>query len=794
MKKIIFLICIAIQLANAQQSKEIIKNQIATSFSKYFENNSENVFLHLNKNKFLSNESIWFNAYVINKKDGKLNPNTTNLVVKMYNDQNELVYNSLNYVSNGITNGQIKLKEKLPTGTYFIHAYTNYMNNFIEDESSLYKIDIFDLKDQKIKKKSNAPFDLSYNIEGGNLLYQSENKIAVRAIDVNGDGFKTDNIELKDEKGVVISTIKTNEQGYGFSFLTNPNNEKYSLSLKQDKNTITKNLNSVKTIGFNISVNNNVNKENLILKIETNDISLAKYKNENLTLLINQNEKIKFIDIIIKDKTTQLIIAKNQLYEGINILRLIDNDLNLHSERIVYNETNCPKITISKKQQLKDSIIIQGKIKNKIGVFSISTNPVPENSNFNTTSSILDKIKINSYLNEEIKDLNHYLSSDDRTKKIEFDIALIHSKPKYNWINIKKGLPKLHYEFDLGVNLKGKIYNYDVEDGKLRFISKDGINYTIPVSSNGDFEFKNLVLTDSTSIFLTLLDKKERVVKTAIHSRLINNNPSFNKVLKIDPIVYDNSSSIEILNTNDQLFETNDLVLLNEIILSSKQKEKEEFRANPYSYSKDPYKITETHANTYRDVLTFLEMHGCKIERGFGEFKIRSRINGFVSTSLKNIDTLSTSGKKEALLFIDDVIIPDGSIFDGMMLDQVDEIYIDLNTPNGYGTRGLGGIIKVYSRKGYINKKQATQKTKEIIVENGFKKQHTFKNLTYTNYNHPTFKKIGAIHWSPKIYTDKNGDFEIKIPTLNQNQIKLNIQGIDNEGNVYNEEQIITIE
>lgn len=779
MKKIVFFICLSFQLANAQQAKEVLKEQIASSFSNYFENNRENIHLHFNKEQFTSNENIWFKAYVINKKDGKLNSNTTNLMIKMFNDKNELIYSGLNYVLKGVTNGYIPLKNNLPTGTYYIHTFTNYMNNFNENESSLYKIEIINTKDNSIKSKSNEAYSLSYTIEGGNLLYQAQNRIVVKVVDVNGNGIKARDILLKNEKGEIINTIETNDQGYGFSTLIEPSNEKYSLSLSSNNNTITKNLNNVKIIGYNINVNNTTNDTELFLKIETNTISLEKNKDNYFTLAINQNEKIKFIDINIKEKTTSLVIPKKELFDGINTLRLLDNNLNLLSERIIYNEISKPTLTITKTITSKDSITIFGSIKNKVGNFSLSANPIAQNTIANKSLSINEQFNINSHLNEEVKNIDYYLLKNDRTKKIAFDMLLIHNKPKYNWENIKKGVPTIRYNFDLGVNLKGRIYNYDVEKGKLRFISKDGIEYSVPVSENGDFEFKNLILTDSTTVFLTLLDEKERVVKTAIHSRLTNNNPNFNKVINITPIVYDTTISKEI-NSDIYFPKHNEIVILNEVNLTEKQEQKSnsEFR----STIDRSYKITDIEANSYRDILMFLQTHGYNVNNNFGQVNIFSR----------RPQTSLYGSRRAPLVFIDDAPIINFEILDGMPLNNVEEILID-NLAYEYGTRGVGSVIKIYLKKGYINYINTYPKTKEIIIGNGFKKQLNFQNLNYTNYNDTAFKNFGTIFWSPSIYTDLNGNFEVKIPTLNQEQIKLNIQGIDDEGNVYNEEQIIKV-
>jgi hypothetical protein len=60
-------------------------------------------------------------------------------------------------------------------------------------------------------------------------------------------------------------------------------------------------------------------------------------------------------------------------------------------------------------------------------------------------------------------------------------------------------------------------------------------------------------------------------------------------------------------------------------------------------------------------------------------------------------------------------------------------------------------------------------------------------------FNLDSFKKHGTIHWIPNIYTDNNGDFEFKIPILEQEKILLNIQGIDIDGNPYYQNKIVNV-
>ncbi len=60
-----------------------------------------------------------------------------------------------------------------------------------------------------------------------------------------------------------------------------------------------------------------------------------------------------------------------------------------------------------------------------------------------------------------------------------------------------------------------------------------------------------------------------------------------------------------------------------------------------------------------------------------------------------------------------------------------------------------------------------------------------YENPKYVSYSNESFLKYGTIDWIPNVYTDETGNFEFTIPHFNQEKLKINIQGIDNFGQLY---------
>ena len=99
----------------------------------------------------------------------------------------------------------------------------------------------------------------------------------------------------------------------------------------------------------------------------------------------------------------------------------------------------------------------------------------------------------------------------------------------------------------------------------------------------------------------------------------------------------------------------------------------------------------------------------------------------------------------------------------------------------------------VNSKKIIANKTKPTQiKSKSLEIKNGFQPYFEFENPKYLSFNNEGFEKHGTIDWIPSIYTNEDGTFEFTIPYFEQKEVLLNIQGIDNKGQLYFEN--ITIE
>jgi hypothetical protein len=396
---LIHLICVSIlflaQKANSQVDKtlEILDDKLKN----YFNLSRENINLHFSKDTYIASETIWFKGYVIDKSSGLLNAETTNVYVSLLDAQKNVLGTKLFLSSLGLLNGSWKLDKDLKSGTYYIHCFTNFMNNFEENESSIFKLEILNPNEYEVVENfetiENAIVEL--NVEGGNFIFGCDNKIGVKINNSKGKGISLKNIKVLDSKSNVINEFYTNSEGYGAFEIFNTQNEDYKIVIEDGTRKTEKKLPNVSIEGITLSANNFSNQDKIIIEIKTNPFTLDKIKNKKFKLLVHKNCEFFFSEIQINESNKKIALYKKDLFEGINYVRLLDENLISISERIIYNHlNNKTSLTLNKVKIENDSIILKGKISNS-GNLSIVTLPENTASSFKV-NSILPQIKLNS--------------------------------------------------------------------------------------------------------------------------------------------------------------------------------------------------------------------------------------------------------------------------------------------------------------------------------------------------------------------------------------------------------------
>ena len=725
----------------------------------------------------MNTEDIAFKGYIRSKNNTLLAENTTNIQLVIYDSQRQIIQKQLLFATKGTFAGGIHLNDKFKAGKYYFHFFTNWMRNFIEDDSFLQTIEIIDKK-ETYNFDSDEPnwktAEITLFPEGGSIINNMDNTVGVKITDCNQRGIQINDGVIVDSKSNEISHFHTNHSGNGVFYINPDLNETYTLKIKSDKVTISKPLPSTQETGLVISYNNNLNQQNLVVNIRMNEKGAESYANKKYNLLIHQNKNAVLKEITFNDKQTEQIVYfdKKYLSNGVNSIRLIDENLNEITERLLYHYgTMKPVTTLEARAIANDSVVLSGKTEVNQANLSVSILPA-DNTCADQKRAVMGTFYLNAYL--ETPEINNYSYYDpeNKTRKEEIELLMLNqNRSKYLWDNIKSNPPKMNYTFDKGVTISGKIEKALKPNSKFKvslFSLKDNVFEETTIDEQNNFKFENFYARDSTVFILQLMDEKNLSAYTKMSTRV----SSYTTPLNL-PIPWDNPICpvLKTPNTNFTFSAPkleDSTTQLKEIIITNNSKKQILTNTTSMSMNAQGFKIQE---GQHGNVLDFIGRNGYRtgIDNEENEAYIRNSYS-------KNSDNAPS-------VYIDDIQQTDFNFLFNLELSDVDEIYIDKSGLSDNSSRGVG-TIKIFLKNGVKNKFFKIKYT-SMIVTNGFTPNIEFKNSNFETQKE--FYYFGTLNWTPTITLKDSPNFEVKFPKGNQKEIKVQIEGFTPEGQLISE-------
>lgn len=776
----IFSILFFIQsFSQTTSNQEKIKNYIDT----YFSYDRENIHVQFNKNIYVNTEDLGFKGYVWSKNSNTPHGNTANVQLVVYNEQQEIIQKQLLFTTKGNFAGGIHLNNKFKTGKYYFHFYTNWMNNFAEDSSFMQTIEIID-KNEPYIFKTNEPIwetaTVTFFPEGGSIINDINNAIGINIRDCNQKGIEINDGIIWDSKSNEIATFRTNKKGNGVFYFVPNLNETYTLKIKSEKLTISHPLPKVQETGIIVTYNNNLPKNRLIIAVKTNEKGVELYQNKKFILLIQQNKNAIQQEINFNTKETEktLLFDKNHLANGVNSIRLIDENLNEITERLVYiNPINSPITTLQAKIIANDSIQLSGRT--EVTQANLSISVLPENNVcINQKRSIQGTFYLNNYLATPEIDNFGYYDPENKERKQDMELLMLNqTKSKFLWNNIKTNPPKINYTFDKGVTISGKVGKTLNPNSKYRIslVSiKDNVFDEAIIDRNNDFKFENFFAQDSTVFVLQMKNEKSLPVATKIEARVSPTQTMFSLPLQFDKTICTPKKSLEKSFTFTFPKTKDSIINLKEITIKSTKKEVLTHQKE-MNFMATAFKVRE---GDYGRFLDFLGRNGYRT--GLDE-------EGNVFISVNRVFTGGNSGSPT--IYIDNDILLDNNLLFNLYMNEIDEIYIDKSGNSDVVSVG-NGTIKIFLKQN-LKKDYYDIKYTSLIAKKGFAKNINFKNAQFETQNE--FYYFGTLNWSPNISIKDNPNYEIKFPKGNQKEIQVLLEGFSEDGQLISETRKIPV-
>ncbi len=777
---LIYLLC-GFTTSNAQSNTA--KDSITKVLKSYYLQERENIYVHFDKQLFFSNENIWFKGYVFDRKNSQPYFVTTNVYAILMNDKGENISEQLLFANSGTFSGHFALNENFQSGVYFIQFYTNWMNNFSEDESAVFQMTILNSQEQKIPNTNAIDYDsinISFQPEGGTLVEGVLNNIGIQINDCNEIPVGGINVEILNAASEVIKTVPINKAGFG-KFSITPTSETYKSRFTINNQQIETLLPQAIKSGIALEINNFTISGKVIAKISTNQATLNNLKNKQLTLLVHQDENASLFDINFDDGTLkkEFTFSADNLYTGFNTIRIIDADFNQLATRLLFKYPDYKASTILQIQKKSaDSITFTGKL--NYGNANISISVLPEKSLVSKEKSdIFSAFLVNPYLLKQTSTISYYLTELSRSKQFEMDLVMLNQKEEQtDWQSIRSKPPKKTHDFDFGLTIKGGINQSLTDRSKYQvkiFSLKSFINESAILNEKNEFFFSNLILADSSWVNFTLYkDSKSEEIKP--YTQILNRRRPFNKMFLTQIGRCRQEFEPMILNEMPQF--SKDIIALDDILIKGKGKPKLTYQTKFGNANLRGHKI-DTNTSAI-DLMSFIRTNGFNVSNNLGEIAITGRLK-------TTLNAAPTSPE----VYLDDRLLINLDELADMQMMEIDEIYINAHAIVASIKNNMG-VIKIYRKKaggnGYNNN------AKSLLIENGFAKITPFENALYNSTSDKGFENYGLIHWIPTIMTDANGAFGFQIPKTELRSVMLRIEGFTADGKLISETQMISLQ
>lgn len=776
--KIFWLLTLLLFQINSLAQNTVADSLLSKIPVNYFELNRKNFHLQLNKNTYLTDEDIWFKGFVFNEKLQESFTETTNVHVNLLDINGVKIASKLCFASNGIFDGNFKLNDKLISGFYYLQVYTNWSNNFSEDESSLFKVEIINTTTGKADYKLEEP-QVTFHPEGGIFVENTDNIIGISVTDCLENGIEITDAKLLDADNNEIITFKTNVLGYGQFAVNNAKNQSYKIRYNYKNKDYEKALLLPQKNGIALTVNNYANEKNVFITLKTNENTLEKEKLKDYYFVINQNDQLNFFKFKLEKTVQNITLPEGVFYDGINIIRLLDSNNNQLNERIIYKKyENTFDVNYFIVSKTKDSVKIAATFLNKVAI-GISVLP-KETKAIAGSQSIFNSLQLSSYLKKNYRGTIEFFNDPTRKNHYILDLLLLCQKSKYDW-NTMKNPPKENYSFNRGLTLKGTVNSAISGDGKIEMFSfSEGINESTYLNDKKEFYFRNFIAIDSTSINFTLKNDKDQKLDLNFYAQLISEDKPFTKNFT-NPLLACEKNPAKVLEEKNTDFPTiKNATLLDEVAIKAGVRKKElDNRFRNGNNNMRGFKISDTDYKMYTFLIPFLNSNGFNAGSRMGSVYITSRIRN----SLTSVNSPT--------VYLDDMELQELDMLDNFSMQLIDEIFIDKYATN-INSKSGGGVIKIYTNQNYKTKAKRIQ-SKNFVIKNGFSPTAEFKNPDYDDVTNEAFKNYGTISWIPNNERVEKA-VQFTIPTLGQKEITLFTEGISEDGKMISNSKTITVE
>ncbi|WP_460972224.1 carboxypeptidase-like regulatory domain-containing protein [Spirosoma migulaei] len=721
---------------------------------------AEKAYLHTDRVHYVAGDTLWFKAYVVEATEHKSGALSQTLYVNLVDSTGtRQVSQRLRLDSTGQAPGNITLPASLPSGTYQLLAYTNWMRNAGDEFLFRKRIRIESATAFPVATALTPSVGLTLRLfpEGGNLVEGLPARVAFQALDGQGRSLAIKGV-VTNQKGDTLSDFQSLHRGMGtFTLTPQPGQHYRVLATSADGPILPVELPEALPTGYALAVDNLTNPQALRALIRNNQPEMGQ-----LTLFAHMRGHICYQAQLDATKTDLLVAIPYDSIrqDGILHLTLFDADNHPVAERLAFiNQHRALRIQI---QPDKDTYRPRQAMTLNFLVSDASGQPIATKLSLAVTdtkqavelepgaATLRSYLLLTSDLRGHIEAPDYYFESmDDHVRQYLDYVMMTHGWRRFSWqALLSDSTARPSYGLETGLSIGGQV-RYGDDKQPAREASLTGIIRTsqrlvpmdIRTDKEGRFSIGNLLFSDTATVIIRHLTN--RSIRLSLEEQTVPDLVSL--------------PSLSVRGVADQQARINQALETQAVARQRRERggrllQAVNVKARKVTDSRSDYRrimygtadATVVATDQMRSMPTVLRM----IQGQVAGVTVFMNGDGSGSISIRN---------EPAAVMMDGALI-DNTVLATINPNDVEAIDV-LKNPATYaifGVRARGGVINILTRRGGDGEAQPNQAISKIA---GYTVSREFYSPQYANSTTDTTPADGraTLYWNPSLQTDAHG-------------------------------------
>lgn len=307
----------------------------AQNFDRYYANNyQESIFLHLDKEYYLSGEFMKFKVYCLEKTMSQPSQLSIVAYVEVLDAENQAHLQTRIELNEGTGYGEFYIPMNLSSGNYLVRAYTRWMRNFGAETFYHSMVQIINpFKKLGLKPESEIEtYHVNFFPEGGSLIHGVESKVVYHM--KNGLGIPQNyHGRLMANDSIEVAELRPIKNGLGSFVFTPDLTNKYHVELDVEDEKVRQEFIGIEGKGLLFRTENG--NTDTKLGIYCNDPSVIDPEATVHVALHQRGE-------LLEHKTARLLrgqaeLSVNRQFQGVATISLIDQKGEVIAQRKIFN-------------------------------------------------------------------------------------------------------------------------------------------------------------------------------------------------------------------------------------------------------------------------------------------------------------------------------------------------------------------------------------------------------------------------------------------------------------------------